>query len=360
MQSPFQPTSIDFGRTPEGHTARLFVLRNPNGLEARITDYGGIITHLLVPDRNGIPADIVLGFDRLEAYLTDSPYFGALIGRVGNRIAQGRFTLDDEIYTLVKNNDPHGIPCHLHGGTGGFDKKLWESDPGIDDGHPVLQLRRLSPDGEEGYPGNLECFVTYTLTNNSLRIDYRATGDRPTPVNLTNHSYFNLRGEGNGDILGHVATIRANAFTPVRPGMIPTGEIRSVANTPFDFSTRKTIGRDLRDPDEQIQLAGGFDHNFVLEPGEMNEPALAATLHDPESGRKVETWTTEPGLQFYTGNSLDGTLIGKSGRPYRKWDAFCLETQHFPDALNQPAFPGIILEPGETYRSTTIYQFGAE
>lgn len=360
MKHQSQPTMVDYGRTPEGHTARLFTLRNENGIEARITNYGGIITHLMVPDRNGVPADIVLGFDELELYLKDSPYFGALIGRVGNRISGGAFTLDGETYELVKNNDPQGVPCHLHGGTRGFDKVLWEAESGVDDGLPMLRLRYLSPDGEEGYPGNLECFVTYTLTDDALSIDYLATGDKSTPVNLTNHSYFNLRGEGSGDILSHFATIHANHFHPVLPGMIPTGETRPVADTPFDFSSEKPIGRDLEDGDDQVQLAGGFDHNFVIEASGLDDPILAATVREPESGRKMETWTTEPGIQFYTGNSLDGTLTGKSGRPYRKWDGFCLETQHFPDSPNKPNFPSIILEPGKTYRTTTIYRFGVE
>jgi len=355
-----EPSVADFGTTRQGHSAQLFTLRNENGLEARITNYGGIITHLMVPNREGTPADTALGFDTLEPYLKDSPYFGALIGRVGNRIADGRFTLDDEVYELAKNNDPHGIPCHLHGGTRGFDKILWEAESWSDKGHPALKLRYLSPDGEEGYPGYLECFVTYTLAGDSLRINYLATGDKATPVNLTNHSYFNLRGEGNGDILNHLATIQASHFNPVAPGMIPTGEFRPVADTPFDFTAEKSIGRDIEDSDEQVQLGGGFDHNFVIEATELDDPVLAATVRDPESDRIMETWTTEPGIQFYTGNSLDGTLVGKSGHPYPRWSAFCLETQHFPDSPNQPDFPSIILQPGKTYQSTTIYKFGVE
>ncbi|RKX35352.1 MAG: galactose-1-epimerase [Verrucomicrobia bacterium] len=360
MKHQSQPTVTDFGRTPEGHTAQLFTLRNANGLEARITNYGGIITHLMVSDRNGTPADVVLGFDTLEPYFKNTPYLGALIGRVGNRISGGAFTLDGETYELVKNNDPHGVPCHIHGGTKGFNQKLWEADLGVDDGLPILRLRYLSPDGEEGYPGNLECFVTYTLTDDALSIDYLATGDKRTPVSLTNHSYFNLRGEGNGNILGHFATIHAKHFHPVRPGMTPTGETRPVADTPFDFSAGKPIGRDIEKSDEQILLAGGFDLNYVLAASGSDGPILAAMVRDPESGRKMETWTTEPGIQFYTGNSLDGTLTGKCGRPYKKWDGFCLETQRFPDSLNRPEFPSIILEPGKTYQTTTIYRFGVE
>jgi aldose 1-epimerase len=355
-----EPTTVDFGRTPEGHTAHLFTLRNADGLEARITNYGGIITHLMVPDRNGVLADIVLGYNTLEPYLKDSPYFGALIGRVGNRIGGGVFTLDGDTYELAKNDAPHGVPCHLHGGARGFDKVLWEAESGIVDDLPTLKLRYLSPDGEEGYPGYLECFVTYTLADDSLCIDYLATGDKATPVNLTNHSYFNLRGEGNGDILDHLMMIRASAFHPVLAGMIPTGQICAVADTPFDFSVGKPIGQDIEDADEQIQLAGGFDHNFVIDRSELDEPILAASTTDPESGRTMETWTTQPGVQFYTGNSLDGTQIGKSGHPYKRWNAFCLETQHFPDSPNKPDFPSIILEPGRTYRSTTIYRFKAQ
>ncbi|MEZ5275760.1 MAG: aldose epimerase family protein [Opitutaceae bacterium] len=351
-------TQTDFGPTPEGQTARLFTLRNAHGMEVRITNYGGIVTHLFVPDRRGVAADVVLGFDSLTPYLAGSPYFGAIIGRVGNRIAGGRFDLGGETYNLVTNDNPQQIPCHLHGGRRGFDKRLWEADASLVDGGPALRLRYLSPDGEEGYPGNLECYVTYTLTDtNTLRIDYLATGDKPTPVNLTNHSYFNLKGEGDGTILDHLAMIRASRYTPVAPGMIPTGEFRPVAGTAFDFSTTKPIGRDIGSSDEQIGLGSGFDHNFVIDATDPDEPILAATVTEPESGRIMETWTTEPGVQFYTGNFLDGTLIGKAGKPYPKWSAFCLETQHFPDSPNQPEFPSIILEPGKTCRSTTEYRF---
>ena len=354
-------TQTDFGQPPEGQTAHLFTLRNATGMEVRITNYGGIVTHLFVPDRKGVAADVVLGFDSLTPYLAGSPYLGALIGRVGNRIAGGRFDLGGETYNLVTNDNPHQIPCHLHGGTRGFDKRLWEADASLVGGSPALRLRYLSPDGEEGYPGNLECCVTYTLTDtNVLRIDYLATGDKATPVNLTNHSYFNLKGEGEGTILDHLAMIRADHYTPVAAGMIPTGEIRPVAGTPFDFSTAKLIGRDIEAPDEQVRLGGGFDHNFVIDPTAIDEPILAAVVADPASGRTLETWTTEPGVQFYTGNFLDGTLIGKAGKPYPKWSAFCLETQHFPDSPNQPDFPSIILEPGRTYRSTTEYRFEAQ
>jgi aldose 1-epimerase len=300
MNDQPQPTPIDFGPTPDGQTAQLFTLRNPNGFEARITNYGGIVTHLLVPDHDGVLADVVLGFDSLEPYITDSSHFGALIGRVGNRIGGGAFTLDGEIYDLVKNNEPHGVPCHLHGGLKGFGRVLWEAVQGVDDDHPSVRLRYLSPDGEEGYPGNLECFVTYKLIKNALHIDYMATGDKRTPVNLTNHSYFNLTGEGSGTILDHVATIHASHFTPVARGMIPTGEIIPVSDTPFDFTTGKSIGRDIENSDEQVRLSDGFDHNFVVDDANLDEPILVATVYDPESGRIMETWTTEPGIQFYT------------------------------------------------------------
>lgn len=352
-----QPTATDFGTTPDGHIARLFTLRDAHGLEARITNYGGILTHLMVPDRTGATADVVLGYDTLQPYTVDSPYFGALIGRVGNRIGAGGFTLDGEVYNLVSNAESQGIPCHLHGGTRGFDKILWDAEPGSIKDQPCLRLRYLSPDGEEGYPGNLECVVTYTLTEDALRIDYEATGDKRTPVNLTNHSYFNLAGEGSGTILDHEATLHASHFTPVAPGMIPTGEIRSVVGTPFDFTIEKSFGRDMEANDEQIQLGGGFDHNYVIDADPLQDTTLAATVRDPHSGRIMETWTTEPGVQLYTGNSLDGSLTGKSGHPYVKWSAFCLEAQHFPDAPNKPEFPSIILDPGRTYRSTTIYRF---
>jgi aldose 1-epimerase len=352
-----QPIATDFGTTPEGHAAPLYTLRNPHGLEARITNYGGILTHLMVPDPSGATADVVLGYDTLQPYTVDSPYFGALIGRVGNRIGEGCFTLDGDVYNLVTNSESHGIFCHLHGGTRGFDKVLWDADPGTINDQPCLRLRYLSPDGEEGYPGNLECVVTYTLTEDALRIDYEASGDKRTPVNLTNHTYFNLAGEGSGSILEHEATLQASHFTPVAPGMIPTGEIRSVVGTPFDFTSTKPFGRDMEADDEQIRLGGGFDHNFVIDADPLRDLTLAATVRDPRSGRVMETWTTEPGVQLYTGNSLDGTLTGKSGTPYDRWSAFCLETQHFPDAPNQPGFPSIILEPDQAYRSTTSYRF---
>lgn len=351
------PTVTDFGTTPEGHTARLYTLRNPHGLEARITNYGGIVTHLMVPDSTGAIADVVLGFDRLEPYTVDSPYFGALIGRVGNRIGGGSFTLDGDVYNLAANSESHGIHCHLHGGTRGFDKVLWDAEPGLLQDQPCLRLRYLSPDGEEGYPGNLETIVTYTLTEDGLQIDYEASGDKRTPVNLTNHSYFNLTGEGSGTILDHEATLHASHFTPVAPGMIPTGEIRSVIETPFDFTTTKPFGRDIDANDEQVQLGSGFDHNFIIDADPDADTTLAATVRDPKSGRIMETWTTEPGVQLYTGNHLDGSLVGKSGRPYVMRGAFCLETQGYPDAPNKPEFPSVILDPDQTYRSTTIYRF---
>ncbi len=360
--SPFMttPTATGFGNTPEGQPAHHFTLRNTHGFEARITNYGGIITHLYVPDRNGDQADVVLGFDTLAPYLTDSPYFGAIIGRVGNRIAGGAFTLDGETYNLVRNDNPQGIPCHLHGGSRGFDKILWDAETTEVNGHPSLLLRTLSPDGDEGYPGYLECQVTYTLTDDALRIEYRASGDKRTPVNLTNHSYFNLQGEGSGTILNHVATLNAPFFNPVAPGMIPTGEIRSVSGTPFDFTQSKTFGQDIEADDEQIRLGGGFDQNFILDASPLEDITLAATVHDPMSGRTMETWTSEPGVQLYTSNTLDVARPGKSGRPYGKWDAFCLETQGFPDAPNRPDFPSIILEAGQTYESTTEYRFSSK
>lgn len=346
-----------FGKLPDGREARLYTLKNETGLQADISDYGGTIVRLLVPDRNGRAGDVTLGFGSVDAYAAGSPYFGALIGRVGNRIAGGKFTLDGKTYELARNNSPGGIPCHLHGGIHGFDKVLWQAEPFDQDGQPALRLRYTSPAGEEGYPGTLQVEVVYSLTRaNGLRIDYSATTDQPTPVNLTNHAYFNLRGEGDGDILGHELTIAASRFTPVDAGMIPTGALASLAHTPFDFTKPKPIGARIDEANEQLRLGNGYDHNYVLDSG-GGEPALAATVYEPTTGRVLEVLTTEPGLQFYSGNWLNGKLTGKSGRPYLHRGGFCLETQHFPDTVNQRSFPSIILRPGQTYRSTTAYRF---
>ena len=325
----------------------LYTLTNAKGSEARIMTYGGVVVSLKVPDRSGALGDVVAGFDDLKGYLTPPPYFGAIIGRYGNRIAAGRFSLGGVTYQLAKNDGAN----HLHGGVRGFDKRVWSAKPLSPQS---LELSYLSKDGEEGYPGNLSATVTYTLTDaNELRIDYSATTDKETVVNLTNHSYFNLAGEG--DILGHEVMIHADRFTPVVKGLIPTGELKSVAGTPFDFRTAKAIGKSIDEKDEQLILAGGYDHNWVLN---RTGPDLqtAATVTDPKSGRVMEVLTTEPGLQFYTGNFLDGTLKGK-GRVYTRRSAFCMETQHFPDSPNEPSFPSTVLKPGDTYRTSTVYRF---
>ncbi|MBN1893102.1 galactose mutarotase [bacterium] len=348
-----------FGSTPQGEEVFVYTLENGRGMKAEIINYGGAVTRLLVPDRKGIPADMVLGFDNLEDYVTRSPFFGCIIGRFGNRIANGRFTLDDSTYTLPINNRPGGIPCHLHGGKG-FGERIWEAAPRLSGGCPELELSRISPDGEEGYPGNLEVKVVYRLTEaNELEIQYRAKTDKPTPVNLTNHSYFNLHGEGNGNILDHVLWINAKSFTPVNAGLIPTGSLMPVTGTPFHFLEPRPIGYNIDVNVEQLRFGGGYDHNFVLD-RKGRELELAAALHDPASGRYMEVWTTEPGLQFYSGNFLDGTLTGKSGIPYGYRTGLCLETQHFPDSPNQPSFPNTILRPGELYESTTVYGFSVK
>ncbi len=348
-----------FGQTENGTETTLYSLTNANGIKADITNYGGIVVRLLVPDRYGNMDDVVLGYNTLDEYLRDSPYFGCIVGRVGNRIAEGKFELDGKTYELVTNNFPADIPCHLHGGTVGFDKVVWQAEPFLENNTPGLKLQYLSKDGEEGYPGNLDVTVWYRLTNdNALQIDYLATTDKATPVNLTNHSYFNLKGEGAGDILGHVVTLNAANHTPVNPGLIPTGVIAPVTGTPFDFTTPHSIGDRIDAEDEQIKFGAGYDHNWVLD-NQDGDLALASIVFEPVKGRLMEVWTTEPGVQFYCGNFLDGSLIGKSGRPYHRRNGFCLETQHYPDSVNQPNFPTTILRPGEKYQSTTLFRFSA-
>jgi aldose 1-epimerase len=348
-----------FGRLPDGREAQLFTLKNARGLRVEISDYGGTIVRLFAPDRHGTLADIVLGFDRVEDYVAHSPYFGCLIGRFGNRIANGRFTLGGQTYELAKNNTPNGIPCHLHGGKQGFDKVLWRAETANRDGAEALRLRYHSPHLEEGYPGNLEVMVTYTLTHdNALRIDYSAATDQPTPVNLTNHAYFNLAGEGSGDVLGHVLTLHARSYTPVNAGLIPLGRIASVARTPFDFTSPGKIGQRIEMPNEQLRHAGGYDHNYVIDRSD-DALTLAAAVLEPLSGRTMEVETTEPGIQFYSGNFLEGAFAGKLGHVYQRRHGFCLETQHFPDSPNQPKFPSTILQPGVTFASTTVYRFDA-
>ena len=345
-----------FGKA-DGRDVFLYTLTNARGAEARITNYGGIVISLKMPDRNGKFDDIVLGFDNLDGYLKNGGvYFGALIGRYGNRIAKGRFTLDGVEYKLATNNGEN----HLHGGVKGFDKVVWDARPLRTKAGPALELTYLSRDGEEGYPGNLTARVIYTLTNNNeLKIDYSATTDKDTIVNLTHHSYFNLKGQGNGDILNHQLMIAASRFTPIDAGSIPTGELRSVKGTPFDFTHLTAIGAHINDPDQQLKFGTGYDHNFVLN-GPMGVLRLAAKAYEPTTGRVMEVWTTEPGLQFYSGNFLDGTITGKDGKVYNQRYGFCLETQHFPDSPNKPQFPSTVLRKGARYHTTTIYRFTAQ
>jgi aldose 1-epimerase len=351
-------TAAPFGQLPDGRAATLYTLTNRQGMRADITDYGAIVVRLFAPGRDGGWDDVVLGFNRVEDYVRSSPYFGAVVGRVGNRIAHGRFTLDGRTYTLATNNAPGGLPCHLHGGKVGFDKVLWRAQSRVEDDTAVLQLDYVSRDGEEGYPGNLAVTVHYRLLNdNSLRVEYRAVTDQPTPVNLTQHSYFNLQGEGRGDILGHVLTLRASRMTPVNAGLIPTGELAPVRGTPFDFTTPQAIGSRIDADHPQLRFGSGYDHNWVLDAG-RGALALAAEVFEPTTGRTLEVWTEEPGVQCYAGNFLNGTLVGKAGRPYFRRGGLCLETQHFPDSPNQPAFPSTILRPGETYRTATVFKFG--
>ena len=350
-----------FGTTADGTPVDLYTLTNANGMELRVTNYGGIITTLRVPDRDGNLEDVTLGYDALDGYLEATPYFGAIIGRYGNRIAKGAFTLDGETYQLATNDGQN----HLHGGVTGFDKVVWNAEPFEDTGRRGIVFTYTSPDGEEGYPGTLQARVTYALTDdNTLVFDYEATTDEATPVNLTQHAYFNLAGvEDSGqsapDVLTHELMIDADAFTPVDATLIPTGELRPVAGTPFDFTEPTPIGARIDADDEQIRFGPGYDHNFVLNRGTdgAGALALAATVYEPTSGRMMEVYTTEPGIQFYSGNFLDGSITGKHGVVYQRRTGFCLETQHFPDSPNQPDFPSTILRPGETYRSQTEYRF---
>src|ERR1044072_6393018 len=350
-------TKQSYGKTAAGENVYLYTLQNSHGVEAKITNYGGILVSLKVPDRNRKFDDVVLGFNDLESYLTkNDPYMGALIGRYGNRIAKGRFTLNGVEYKLAVNNGEN----HLHGGIKGFDKVVWTGREMKTPVGPAVVLTYLSKDGEEGYPGNLNVRVVYTLTNNNeIKIDYSATTDKDTVTNLTHHSYFNLAGEGNGDILSHLVTINANRFVPTDAGSIPTGELKNVAGTPFDFMKPMAIGARINQDDEQLKFGNGYDHTWVINgrPGVMR---LAATAYEATSGRVMQVWTTEPGMQFYTGNFLDGTLTGKAGKLYPRRSGFCFETQHYPDSPNQASFPPPTLTKGATYRSTTIYRFSTK
>jgi len=341
----------------DGKSVHLYELSNTNGITARISNYGAIVQSLTVPDKDGNMADIVLGYNTVEEYVEDTPYFGAVVGRYGNRIAWGKFELDGKSYQLATNNMPGNMPCALHGGLKGFDKVVWDAERRSAEGKKGLRLHYLSKDGEGGYPGNLYVTVTYWLTDeDTLEVEYRAMTDKATPVNLTQHSYFNLKGEGNGDILGHELMLAADRFTPVNKGLIPTGELRPVKGTPFDFTSPHAIGKRVESKDEQMLFGGGYDHNWVLN-NQDGDMALAARVTDPTTGRIMEIWTTEPGIQFYCGNFLDGHNIGKSGKPYNFRDGFCLETQHYPDSPNQPKFPSTILRPGQKLKSKTIFKF---
>jgi aldose 1-epimerase len=349
-------TSAPFGKTPAGVAVERYTLRNQGGMEAKIATYGGIVTNLSAPDRNGKYADVVLGNDSSIAWYIEhaDPHFGALIGRYGNRIAKGRFKLGDNSYQLAINNDPNA----LHGGKVGFDKVVWKAARSqVTPQGPQLTLTYLSRDGEEGYPGNLSVTAVYTLTDdNALRLEYTATTDKQTVVNLTQHSYFNMR--GRGDILGHIVQIKAERYTPVDSTLIPVGGLQPVAGTPFDFRQPTPIGARVTATNQQLEFGKGYDHNFVID-----KPAdtlgVQATVFEPDTGRVLEVSSTEPGLQFYTGNFLDGTIPGKDGKPYAFRSGFCMEPQHFPDSPNQPAFPSTVLRPGQTYHNTIVYKFSA-
>jgi aldose 1-epimerase len=337
-----------FGRTSEGREVDLYTLTNSNGLKARITNYGAILVSLEVPDRTDKLADITLGFDTLDGYLGEHPYFGAVVGRYANRIGAAKFVLDGVEYKLAANNGDN----HLHGGLKGFDKVVWKLDDLKTEGRSALvKLSYISEDGEEGYPGNLACSVTYALTeDDELQISYEADTDKPTVVNLTNHTYFNLAGQGNGDILGHELMIDANKYTVVDEGLIPTGENRSVKDSPMDFTISASIGSRIE------QTGMGYDHNYVLNNG-GESLALCARVYEPVTGRVMEIKTTEPGVQLYTGNFLDGSITGKAGKKYEKHYGFCLETQHFPDSPNKPDFPSVVLRPGQKYTTATVFKF---
>lgn len=347
-------TKTTFGQLPDGQTADHFTLRNQKGTEIKITNYGGIITHWTAADKNGTFEDMVLGYDSLSGYLKASPFFGALVGRYGNRIGKATFTLDEKTYSLAANNGPNS----LHGGKVGFDKVLWEAK--LSDDQKTLILTHTSKDGDEGFPGTLKAEVTYHLTeDNALEIGYRATTDKATVINLTNHTYFNLTG-GKRDVLGHQVQLNADKFVPVDNTLIPTGQLQDVKGTPFDFLKPTEIGARIDDPkDEQIKFGGGYDHCWVINKG-TEALAPTATVYEPTSGRVLEAFTTEPGVQFYTGNFLNGSITGKNAITYGKRSGFCLETEHFPDSPNQASFPSVVLRPGEVYTTKTVYKFSTK
>ena len=347
----------EFGKLKDGRTADLYTLENENGMKVEITNYGGIIVRLYVPDRDGKLDDIVLGYDNLEQYFDDPNYFGALIGRYGNRIAEGEFELDGDTYQLEINENPAGHPCCLHGGENGFNSQLWTAKEAVIDGNKALKLTHLSENGEGGFPGNLKAVVYYTLSDdNKLRVEYRAETDQPTVVNLTQHSYFNLKGHGEGKIEDHLLYINANHFTPVNEGMIPTGEIREVKDTPFDFSAIGELGKEIDTDVKQLNFTGGYDHNWVLS-REGKDLELAARVIETHSGRQMEVWTTEPGVQFYSGNGISPNGPGKGDKEYPERGALCLETQHYPDSPNHDNFPSTVIKPGEKYRTVTEFRF---
>ena len=355
--SKAQISNAPFGAAPGGKTADLFTLRNAAGSELRLTNYGGIVTSWLIPDRQGRLSDVVLGYDNLDGYLKATPYFGALIGRYGNRIGGAKFTLEGQTYTLAGNNGGNS----LHGGLKGFDKVVWNVEEAeVGEHGPKLELTYLSKDGEEGFPGNLKVKATYTLTeDNALRLKFKATTDKPTICNLTHHSYFNLSGQGNGDILGDLVYINSDKTTPVDNGLIPTGEFAAVAGTPFDFRTPTAIGARINDPNTILQYGPGYDHNWVINKP-LGQFGLMARVVDPNSGRVMEVWSDEPGLQFYTGNFLNGSLTGKDGKVYQRRSALCMEPQHYPDSPNKSNFPSTELKPGQTYHNVIEYKFSAE
>lgn len=346
-----------FGQLQDRTPVDLYTLTNINGCEMKITNYGCIVVSLKVPDKDGMMGDVVLGYETLGEYIENNPYFGAVVGRYGNRIGGAKFTLDGVEYQLAANDGEN----HLHGGLKGFDKVLWKGEEISSREGPAVRFSYLSRDGEEGYPGNLTVEIRYTLTHdNELKIDYLATTDKKTVLNLTHHSYFNLAGAGNGDILGHEMIINADQFIPTRLGLIPTGELVSVKGTPFDFNTPTTIGSRIDQDDEQLRTGGGYDHCWVLNKSGENSLELGVRVYEPNSGRVMELHTTEPGVQFYSGNFLDGSNVGKGGKVYEYRSAIVLEAQHFPDSPNQPQFPTVVLEPGEEYRKTTIYKFSVK
>jgi aldose 1-epimerase len=350
-QTPGVKKSV-FGKTKDGREAHLFTLSNKSGMQVIITDFGGTVVSIKVADRNGKIGDVVHGYDTLDGYEQGTASFGGTIGRYANRIGGAKFSLDGKEYRLEKNNGEN----HLHGG---FNKVFWDAEPGTGKAGPSLKIHYLSKDGEENFPGNLSVTVVFTLTDaNELRIVYTATTDKKTVLNLTNHSYFNLA--ESDTILDHQLTLKASRFTPVDAGLIPTGELRPVAGTPFDFRQATAIGARIEQDDEQLKIGHGYDHNWVLDAGIKPEPSLAAVLYEPKSGRVVEAWTTEPGIQVYTGNFLDGTSHGKGGKNYPRRSAVCLETQHFPDSPNFRDFPTTTLEPGKEFHSTTIYKFSVK